>query len=310
MAKEKAAGRSAYGVVPAAVLFLILAVLMLSGREKEEIPVTGTSASEAELLSDEQADAESLADLDSGEDHLRPERLEERETFRETDDITMGIDVSKFQETIDWGQVAESGVDFAMIRVGCRKSVAGEIVEDECARYNLKEAAANGIQIGAYFFSTAVDEAEAEEEAEWVCRILEGYPVSYPVVYNCEGFQEETSRQYGMTVEERTALACVFLDRIEEAGYTGMFYAARSELEDSLFWDTETLEQRYRIWVAQYLSETYPEIPGPEYGGSFAMWQYTDGGTVPGIQTVVDLNVAYFGYEETVSTLEDNEAEK
>ena len=56
--------------------------------------------------------------------------------------------------------------------------------------------------------------------------------------------------------------------------------------------------------------ETYPEIPGPEYGGSFAMWQYSDGGTVPGIQTVVDLNVAYFGYEETVSTLEDNEAEK
>ena len=113
-----------------------------------------------------------------------------------------------------------------------------------------------------------MDEAEAEEEAEWVCRILEGYPVSYPVVYNCEGFQEETSRQYGMTVEERTALACVFLDRIEEAGYTGMFYAARSELEDSLFWDTETLEQRYRIWVAQYLPEAYPEIQGLEYGGS------------------------------------------
>lgn len=86
-------------------------------------------------------------------------------------------------------------------------------------------------------------------------------------------------------MQERTALACVFLDRIEEAGYTGMFYAARSELEDSLLWDTKTLEQRYRIWVAQYLPEAYPEIQGLEYGGSFAMWQYTDGGTVPRIRT-------------------------
>lgn len=214
--------------------------------------------------------------------------------------------MSKFQETIDWDQVAESGVDFAMVRVGCRKSVAGEIVEDECARYNLQEAAASGLRLGAYFFSTAVNEAEAEEEAAWVCEFLKGYPITYPVVYNCEGFQEEDSRQYGMSVEERTRLAQVFLDRIEEAGYTGMFYAARSELQDSLLWDTEALEQRYRIWVAQYLSEVYPEISGPEYDGSYAMWQYTDQGTVPGIRTVVDLNVAYFGYEEEAPVLEED----
>lgn len=318
MAKEKTAGGKTYRVVPAAVLLLILAVSLMSIRKKaEKIPVIGTDVSESEFLSDEQTEGEdadgqeeSLTEPDSGEDSMQSGILKEKEAFRETDDITMGIDVSKFQETIDWEQVAESGVDFAMIRVGYRKSVAGEIVEDECARYNLQEAAANGIWIGAYFFSTAVNEAEAEEEAEWVCRILEGYPITYPVVYNCEGFQEETSRQYGMTVEERTALAQVFLDRIEEAGYTGMFYAARSELQDSLFWDTEILEQRYRIWVAQYLADVYPEIPGPEYDGSFAMWQYTDEGTVPGIRTVVDLNVAYFGYEETTSVSENDEAQK
>lgn len=136
-----------------------------------------------------------------------------------------------------------------------------------------------------------------------MCEFLKGYPITYPVVYNCEGFQEEDSRQYGLTMQERTALARVFLDQVEEAGYTGMFYAAKSELQDSLFWDTQVLEQRYRMWVAQYLSAAYPDIPAPEYDGRYAMWQYTDQGTVPGIRTVVDLNVAYFGYEETASAL-------
>ena len=174
----------------------------------------------------------------------------------------------------------------------------------------MQEAAANGIHLGAYFFSTAVNEEEALEEARWVCEFLKGYPVTYPVVYNCEGFQEDYSRQHDMTVEERSALAGVFLDEIEAAGYTGMFYASRGELADSLLWDTETLEQRYRIWVAQYLPDIWPEVTGPEYDGSYVMWQYTDQGTVPGIRTVVDLNVAYFGYDAAASALEEGAAEQ
>ena len=79
----------------------------------------------------------------------------------ETDKVTLGIDVSKFQGTIDWKAVADAGIDFAMIRVGYRTQSSGEIREDTNARYNMQEATANGIQIGAYFFSTAVTEEEA-----------------------------------------------------------------------------------------------------------------------------------------------------
>ncbi len=315
MAKEKGAEQKAYlmafkafACVLAAGLLLVLALVLLrSGKEEETAVLAEVQGSEEDAPGDDPSeDMPEDPRTEPEEEGVRAELPEVKEMAGETDEITLGIDVSKFQETIDWDQVAESGVDFAMVRVGCRKSVAGEIVEDECARYNLQEAAASGLRLGAYFFSTAVNEAEAEEEAAWVCEFLKGYPITYPVVYNCEGFQEEDSRQYGMSVEERTRLAQVFLDRIEEAGYTGMFYAARSELQDSLLWDTEALEQRYRIWVAQYLPEVYPEISGPEYEGSYAMWQYTDQGTVPGIRTVVDLNVAYFGYEEEAPVQEED----
>lgn len=316
MAKEKGSEPKAYlttsrvfACVLAAGLLLVLAPVLLHGGKMDEAaaPAGVQDAGESVPEDDRSEDTaeETRAEPEPEKEEIPAGFLEVKEMEGETEDITLGVDVSKFQETIDWAQVAESGVDFAMVRVGCRKSVAGEIVEDECARYNLQEAAASGILLGAYFFSTAVNEAEAEEEADWVCEFLKDYPITYPVVYNCEGFQEETSRQYGMTVEERTRLAQVFLDKIEEAGYTGMFYAARSELQDSLLWDTEALEQRYRIWVAQYLSDVYPNLPNPEYDGKYAMWQYTDQGTVPGIRTVVDLNVAYFGYEETAAAQEE-----
>lgn len=315
MAKEKGTEQKAYlmafkafaCVLAAGLLLVPVLVLLRSGKEEETAVLAEVQGSEEDAPKEDPSENMPEAPrTEPKEEGVCAELPEVKVVPGETDDITLGIDVSKFQETIDWEQVAESGVDFAMVRIGCRKSVAGEIVEDECARYNLQEAAASGVRLGAYFFSTAVNETEAEEEAAWVCEFLKGYPITYPVVYNCEGFLEEDSRQYGMSVEERTRLAQVFLDRIEEAGYTGMFYAARSELQDSLLWDTETLELRYRIWVAQYLSEVYPELPNPEYDGKYAMWQYTDQGTVPGIKTVVDLNVAYFGYEETAPALEED----
>ena len=80
--------------------------------------------------------------------------------------LTVGIDVSKYQGTIDWLKVKESGVEFAMIRVGYRAKSTGEIFEDPTARYNMQEAQAAGIKLGAYFFSSAVTEAEARERSE------------------------------------------------------------------------------------------------------------------------------------------------
>lgn len=228
----------------------------------------------------------------------------------ETDEITTGIDVSEFQGNIDWKAVADSGIDFAMIRVGYRGMKNGEIKEDVCAKYNLQEASKNGLKIGAYFFSTAVTEEEAKEEAEWTKNLLSGYPVTYPVAYNCEGFQNPSSRQFELSVEERTKLADAFLKSIEEGSYTGMFYAAKNELDDNNLWNADDLSLNYRIWVAQYSDQTWPEKTKSDYTGDHVMWQYTNQGKLDGIKGAVDFNVAYFGYSQSQQAVDENGAEQ
>ena len=228
----------------------------------------------------------------------------------ETDEITTGIDVSEFQGNIDWKAVADSGIDFAMIRVGYRGMKNGEIKEDACAKYNLQEASKNGLKIGAYFFSTAVTEEEAKEEAEWTKNLLSGYPVTYPVAYNCEGFQNPSSRQFELSVEERTKLADAFLKSIEEGSYTGMFYAAKNELDDNNLWTADDLSLNYRIGVAQYSDQTWPEKTKSDYTGDHVMWQYTNQGKLDGIKGAVDFNVAYFGYSQSQQAVDENGAEQ
>lgn len=217
----------------------------------------------------------------------------------ETDRITLGVDVARYQGTIDWRQAASAGVQFAMIRVGYRAQADGQIKEDPNARYNLQEATKAGISLGAYFFSTAVNEEEAKEEALWTAKILSGYPITYPVAYDCENFLDPESRQYALSKKERTELALVFLETIEKQGYEGMFYGSKNDLQDETGWLTSRIEKKYKIWVAQYPDVPYPDTPQSSYEGLHHMWQYSTNGGIPGISQPVDMNVAYFGYAGT-----------
>lgn len=227
----------------------------------------------------------------------------------ETADITLGIDVSKYQGTIDWEKVKAAGVDFAMVRVGYRAKATGEIFEDPTARYNMQEAGAAGIKIGAYFFSSAVTKEEAQAEAAFTEEIIAKYKITYPVAFNCEDFQSPDSRQYGLDSATRTELACAFLDEIASAGYTPMFYASKGELEGSAQWDTQTLEAKYKIWVAQYPEKPYPETDASTYSRAHDMWQYTSQGTVDGIARKTDVNIAYFGYLQEAEAKDETPAE-
>ncbi|MCI8935442.1 MAG: glycoside hydrolase family 25 [Lachnospiraceae bacterium] len=227
----------------------------------------------------------------------------------ETGSTTMGIDVSKYQGTIDWAQVKEAGVEFAMIRVGYRAKSTGELFEDPTARYNMQEAQAVGIKLGAYFFSSAVTQEEAKQEAAFTREIIAKYKITYPVAYNCEDFESPDSRQYGLDAGVRTSLACAFLDEIQAAGYTPMFYAAKGELEGSAKWDTQTLAGKYKIWVAQYPDQPYPATGASSYTGAHAMWQYTSQGTVAGIPKKTDVNIAYFGYTKEAEAKDETPAE-
>lgn len=218
---------------------------------------------------------------------------------KEIEAETLGIDVAKYQGTIDWQQVAESGIDFAIIRVGYRTQVDGQIIADSNARYNMQEASKYGIKLGAYFFSTAVTAEEAKEEAQWVADYIAQYPITYPVIYNCEGFGDPENRQYALSVTQRTDLALVFLETVEELGYEAMFYASKNEMEGDIKWEVSRIAPDYKVWVAQYPEQPYPITSASTYSGAHQMWQYTRNGTVPGIDQPTDMNIAYFGYDGT-----------
>lgn len=237
-------------------------------------------------------------------------KLLSSEAAAETDEITFGIDVARYQGTIDWAQVASSGVDFAMVRVGYRMDASREIVADSNARYNMQEAQKNGVKLGAYFFSTAVSEEEAREEADWTADYISQYQITYPVAFDCEGFERADSVQYGLSATQRTDIAIAFLNRIYERGYTPMFYSSMNEMAGDAKWETSRIEKTYRIWVSQYPTEPYPQTEKSSYGGTHAMWQYTNRGTVAGISQPVDVNIAYFGYEGTAGAQNEEAPEE
>ncbi len=268
----------------------------LNGEEMAGSDYSFQSTSESEdILEDPQNTANQLTTELGAEVDLV--KILTAEGVAETAEQTIGIDVSKYQGNIDWVKVADTGIDFAMIRVGYRTMEKGEIIEDSSARYNLQEATANGIKVGAYFFSTAITESEAIEEAEWTADFISQYKITYPVAYNCEGFENAKSRQYNLTKEERTDFAKVFLNQIYDCGYTPMFYASKNELTNDSKWIASELEKSYKIWVSWYPEAPFPDTPDAEYAGLHAMWQYTNNGTIQGIDEPVDINVAYFGYE-------------
>lgn len=216
----------------------------------------------------------------------------------DSDLYTNGIDVSKWQGKIDWKKVAASGIDYAMIRIGYRTDVSGTICEDECASYNLINARAAGIKTGVYFFSTALNEDEAVEEANWVIDYIAGYAVTYPVVYRCENFTSQTSRMYNLSDEDITNNAIAFMDTILEEGYDAMLYADKNELEDDGIWNKDDIRNVYPVWISSYSEGAYPSVLEPEYSGICAMWQYTGRGKTDGITGYVDMNVAYFNYDD------------
>lgn len=216
-----------------------------------------------------------------------------KRTTRETESVVLGIDVAKYQGTIDWQALAGAGVKFAMVRLGYRTAEDGVIVEDSNARYNLQEGARAGIPMGAYFFSTAISKEEAKEEAAWVSDLVAKYPITYPIVYDCEGFLD--NRQKALSNSERTDIALAFLKEIKRLGYEPMFYGSKSELENN--WDMGPIEKHYKVWVAQYPDAPYPETPMSSYQGKHAMWQFSKSARVVGLEQSVDMNLAYFAYD-------------
>ena len=194
-----------------------------------------------------------------------------------------GIDVSKHQGEIDWAKVAADGIEFAFIRVGNRGYGTGAIVEDAQFEANIKGAISNGIQVGVYFFSQAINEEEAREEAAFVLEKIAPYKVQCPVVIDVEKVSDSEARMNQISLEQRTANTLVFLETVEAAGYEVMLY--HNMEMGTLMLDMEKFED-YSKWFAYYNKEIY-------YPYAFDVWQYSDKGKVDGIAGDVDLNISF-----------------
>ncbi|MBE6733106.1 MAG: hypothetical protein E7561_03825 [Ruminococcaceae bacterium] len=237
-------------------------------------------------------EADDTADPENTESSIEGDRVEVQK-LEVRKGAANGIDVSKWQGKIDWKKVKQSGIDFAIIRIGYRGE-NGKLYRDSNADYNIQQATKSGLLVGVYFFSTAINTTEAKEEAEWTVSAIKGYSISYPVVYDCEGFKNTDSRMYSLNAEQRTQNALAFLSIVKSAGYEGMFYGSKSDLTDNTSFNTEKISSSYKIWLAHYSTPTYPTVENPEYSGKYDMWQYTNKGSVSGVEGNVDLIVSYF----------------
>ncbi|MDO4302772.1 MAG: glycoside hydrolase family 25 protein [Bacillota bacterium] len=197
-----------------------------------------------------------------------------------------GIDVSRHQGEINWNKVAGDGVDYAFIRCGFRGNSEGKLVEDEYFKDNIEGALKNKIDVGVYFYTQAVSEEEAVEEAEFLLELLEPYDITYPVVLDLEETGNDDARTGDMTREEYTRAAIAFLERIRKAGYTPMIYGNLKTYMIML--DMEQLED-YDKWFAYYDTPVY-------FPYEFTIWQYSSKGSVDGIKGDVDMNICMKDY--------------
>ncbi|MCI6560400.1 MAG: glycoside hydrolase family 25 protein [Ruminococcus sp.] len=199
-----------------------------------------------------------------------------------------GIDVSVHQGAIDWQQVRDAGVEFAIIRVGYRTYGGGEIKLDEGFVENISGATAAGLKVGVYFFSQAVTVDEAVAEADAVLDAIAPYNITYPVVYDWELIYDDTARTDDIPVDVLTDSCIAFCERVKSAGYTPMIYQNKGTTLFKL--DLPRL-QDYDFWLAEYGSE-------PTYYYDYQMWQYSCTGRIPGIAGEVDLNISFKDYSE------------
>lgn len=200
----------------------------------------------------------------------------------------VGVNISKFQDYVDFVKVKKAGIDFVMLRAGVRGYGTGQLSLDDYFTENLKRATDAGLQVGVYFFSQAITKEEAIEEANMVIENLGEYQISYPVAFDMEFIENDSARIDILTRSERTEIAKAFLDTVAAAGYKTLLYGDKEWLIKEV--DMSKLSS-YDTWLSQ-MSDI------PDYPYRFAMWKYSSSGKVDGIVGYVDMNISFINYSE------------
>lgn len=183
----------------------------------------------------------------------------------------MGIDVSEHNGDIDWEKVKEDGVEFAIIRCGYGQDLTKQ--DDKKWIRNVEACERLGIPYGVYIYSYATDTTKAAGEADHVLRLIKGHNLSYPVYFDMEDTSTENS--------DLAAIAKTFCDKIKNAGYPVGVYASLS------WWNTKLTDSCFGNWYRWIASWSASQC---KYNGEFALWQYSESGSVAGISGNVDMN--------------------
>lgn len=256
---------------------------------------SGQSIPDDELLVDDLYEGETLIPkFDLPLNKYDVKKFVEKDGLIRYDDAgaRLGVDVSEYQGDIDWARVKDAGVDFAFLRLGYRGTTQGLLNVDEKFEQNFEGATNAGLFVGVYFFSQAVSEAEARAEADFVLETLNGRKTAYPIVFDweppvpSEQLPSHQLRAYDMEGGDVTKFGAAFCERIKEAGCTPCVYTNKYMAYE--FFDLEQWKD-YDLWYAEY-----QKAPSLYY--DFRIWQYTDAGTVPGIEGGVDVNICFKPY--------------
>ncbi len=199
------------------------------------------------------------------------------------DHTQIGIDVSKWQGKIDWEKVKESGVEFAIIRLGTQKDVGKDSRLDPYFEENIEKAKQAGIPVGVYYFSYASSVSEAKTQAKWVVEQLKDRSLELPIAFDWETFS--IFNDLNISIYNLNEIAEAFIKEVEKEGYDGILYSSKNYLENMWTYHEE------EVWLAHYTDQT-------NYEGDYAMWQLSNTGLVPGIEGYVDINVLYLGEEK------------
>ena len=195
---------------------------------------------------------------------------------------SVGIDVSSWQGEIDWQQVKQAGVEFAIMRLGYQKGYDGENIIDSYFEANIDGAKSVGLPVGIYYYSYAQNSDQARAQAEWVLEQLHGRELELGITFDWESWAD--FNELGMSFHTTNHVANTFLDRVAEAGYSTMLYGSKYYLEQ--IW----CPGKRSVWLAQYYDYATYEDP-------YDIWQMTDSGKVPGIAGSVDVDIKYINSE-------------
>lgn len=210
----------------------------------------------------------------------------------------VGVDLSYHNKKVNWDELANSPVEFVMLRCGYRGYTEGGLVTDEKFKEYAAKANEYGIPLGVYFFTQAIDEQEAIAEAEYVIKLIEDYDISYPVAIDTELVADEEARTVlaDLSKEELTDICIAFCERIKEAGYYPMVYASENWFRRKL---EVTRLMAYDFWAPQFLDDN-------DFLYDFTIWQYTETGNAPGVEGDCDLDISMVDYASFVPSLRES----